>query len=175
MGGGALSRFAGRLQRRIKLSGFSNISVLLKQLGYSGALLASAKSGGQSDLGLMKITRVATILGVYPSEMVRDLDAAIDNPPMLAPEDCQRLGIQGYPERFDRTRFDVICDVVLDWVLERGIREPDHDIGAQCVDLYDGIVRADPTIELIRLRQRVLAILADIELPAPAPAKRRSG
>lgn len=172
---GVISRFGIRLRSRIKAAGFSNISELLRRLGIGHGLVTQLMRRDVGDVGAMKLATIAIMMGVRPSDLMREIDDLLLNPEPLPADLAQALGIPQRPGGHDAARLALVADVVIGWDEEAKAARRPEELGALIDALYADLVAPDPAISMLELRRRTIARLHGIELPGPVPAPRGRG
>lgn len=166
-----LQAFGERLRRRVSAAGVSNQSEFLIALGISGSFISDLCSGKVRDGGIVKIARIAEVLGIEPSHVFRDLDDLLNSPEVLTDRQANELGIIGYPEHFDRGQLSLIVDVLLREL--QGANAPDSpsDIGAIAVALYQDLGLPDAGLRPVEIRAAVLREVLGFERSGSPSAK----
>lgn len=166
-----LQAFGERLRRRISAAGISNQSEFLIALGISGSFISDLCSGKVRDGGIVKIARIAEVLGIEPSHVFRDLDDILDSPGVLTDRQANELGIAGYPEKFDRGQLSLVVDVLLREL--QGANAPDNpsDIGAIAVALYQDLGLPDAGLRPVEIRAAVLQQVLGFESSGSAQVR----
>lgn len=167
-----LQAFGERLRHRISAAGISNQTDFLVSLGISGSFVSDLCSGKVRDGGVVKIARIAEVLGIDPSHVFRDLDDILNSPGILTDQEAKELGIAGYPEAFDRGQISLIADVLLREF--RGVKAPNDpsEIGGLAVELYREL--GLPTSGLRPAEIRAAAMRVALGLAVELPAKKQA-
>ena len=170
-----MRKLGSRIRARIKATGFGNINELLKALGISSTLVHDLEKGRSRDVGLRKVASLAVMLGMRPSDLVRELDDLLLNPEPLPNEMAQTLRIPPRSGGHDIARLAMLADVVLGWDEETEAAQRPEEVGALIGALYDDLVAPDPTISMLDLRRRAAARLYGVSLPTMSPGPRGRG
>lgn len=174
MGKRAPQRIASRIRDRLKTAGVGNLRAFFRSIGSGTDIVSRLLNGDADDTGALKLAHAAIISGVQPSELFRDIENELLNPPLVSRDDAKAIELQGWPERYpDAPRLAVIADTVMQYAEEHGGPASAGEIGEMVTSLYGSIVERDPGISHLELRRQTFAFLLGIDLPQPSHRKAR--